>query len=152
MDYITGLGKTLYWPIVGSAGYIYNTAGHKIEMQPLWRLAAEAGPYVKLAALSGAAAVGLGAYGSHRKYLDVDDVGLKQVFETANRYHFIHTLAMLGLPFCRRPYLGAVFFVSGMVLFSGTCYYYAFTGDGTYRRYTPIGGVCLIVAWLSMCL
>ncbi|XP_076657306.1 transmembrane protein 256 homolog isoform X2 [Halictus rubicundus] len=140
----------LLWPVVNSV--IPAPQKVEIRMEPLWKLAANTGPYVKIAALSGAAAVGLGAYGSHRKYSDVDDVGLRQVFETANRYHFIHSLAMLGLPFCRRPFLSAVFFISGIVLFSGTCYYYAFTGDGTYRKYTPAGGICLIVAWLSMCL
>lgn len=34
---------------------------------PLWKLASCAGPYVKLAGLSGAIAVILGAYGSHSK-------------------------------------------------------------------------------------
>jgi len=32
---------------------------------PLWKLAAATGPYVRLAAISGAAAVILGAIGSH---------------------------------------------------------------------------------------
>ena len=36
-------------------------------MSPLWKLAANAGPFVKIAALNGAAAVILGAYGSHSK-------------------------------------------------------------------------------------
>lgn len=36
---------------------------------PLWKLAAASGPYVRLAALSGAAAVILGAIGSHRKWI-----------------------------------------------------------------------------------
>lgn len=35
---------------------------------PLWKLAAATGPYIKCAALSGAMAVILGAYGSHSKY------------------------------------------------------------------------------------
>lgn len=34
---------------------------------PLWKLAASTGPYVKFAAVSGAAAVILGAIGSHSK-------------------------------------------------------------------------------------
>lgn len=29
----------------------------------------------------------------------------RRVFDTASRYHFIHTLALLGLPMCRRPNL-----------------------------------------------
>ncbi|XP_078051603.1 transmembrane protein 256 homolog isoform X2 [Augochlora pura] len=121
-------------------------------MKLLWQLAAEAGPYVQLAALSGAAAVGLGAYGAHRNYPGESKINQEKTFETANRYHFIHTLAMLSLPLTRRPLVGAVFFTSGIILFSGTCYYYAFTGNHDYRRYTPIGGVCLIIGWLSMCI
>lgn len=34
---------------------------------PLWKLAAASGPYVRLAALNGAIAVMLGAYGAHSK-------------------------------------------------------------------------------------
>ncbi|XP_076667039.1 transmembrane protein 256 homolog isoform X1 [Andrena cerasifolii] len=119
---------------------------------PLWKLAVATGPYVRFAGLSGAAAVILGAYGSHRQYPKAKEVNLKQVFETANRYHYIHTLAMLGLPLCRTPYLAATFLISGTVLFCGTCYYYAFTGDKQYSKLTPIGGVCLIIGWLSMCI
>ncbi|CAD1473651.1 unnamed protein product, partial [Heterotrigona itama] len=114
-------------------------------MSPLWKLAANAGPFVKIAALSGAAAVTLGAYGSHK----LSEKDKKQVFETASRYHFIHTLAMLGLPFCRARYLAATFLISGIVLFCGTCYYSAFTGDKKYNKLTPIGGMCFIVGWLS---
>lgn len=39
------------------------------------------------------------------QYPEAKGVNLRQVFETANRYHYIHTLAMLGLPLCRTPYL-----------------------------------------------
>lgn len=39
----------------------------RIPPTPLWKLAADTGPHMKLAALSGAAAVMLGAYGAHSK-------------------------------------------------------------------------------------
>lgn len=42
--------------------------------------------------------------------------------------------------------------VTGMALFCGPCYYRAFTGEQKLTKLTklaPIGGVCLIVAWLS---
>lgn len=116
---------------------------------PLWRMAAANGPFVRLAALNGAAAVILGAYGSHRKYQGKDD---RRIFETANRYHFIHTLALLGLPMCRAPYMAAIFFIAGIILFSGTCYYSAFTGRRELNKITPFGGVCLIAGWLCMCI
>lgn len=32
-----------------------------------------------------------------------DKIELKEVFERANKYHFIHSLAMLGVPLCRWP-------------------------------------------------
>ena len=83
-------------------------------------------PFMKLAGISGAAAVILGAYGAHGMnnvihisivlsfnrfclligFLkkDVSDE-FKQVFETANKYHFLHSIAMMGVPLCRRPRL-----------------------------------------------
>lgn len=60
-------------------------------------------PYVKIAAVMGGFAVILGAYGSHRTYPKDREQQLRAVFETANRYHFLHTLAMFGLPFSKHP-------------------------------------------------
>lgn len=73
------------------------------EKTPLWKLAAETGPYVRIAAVMGASAVILGAYGAHRTYPKDKEQELRVVFETANRYHFFHSLAILGLPLCRNP-------------------------------------------------
>lgn len=155
---------------------------------PLWKLAAATGPYVKLAALSGAVAVILGAYGSHREFEDNEKTvwDLKnlhfsgqypketaresvKVFETASRYHFVHTLALLGLPLCRassvvrngskrhieqrrnfRYSQAGVFMVSGILMFCGPCYYFAFTSDKRFSKITPFGGTCFILGWLSM--
>ena len=30
---------------------------------------------------------------------------MKKVYDTANFYHFLHTLALLGVPLTKRPYL-----------------------------------------------
>jgi uncharacterized membrane protein YgdD (TMEM256/DUF423 family) len=40
--------------------------------------------------------------------------------------------------------------LTGMAIFSGSCYGYAFTNMQDLRRVTPFGGVLLILAWLSM--
>ncbi|VVC88005.1 transmembrane protein 256 homolog [Leptidea sinapis] len=120
---------------------------------PLWELAQQAGPFVRLAGLSGAAAVVLGAMGAHRKFPETDTKeDLKKIFETANRFHFLHTLALMTVPLCRRPYIAGAFFITGMGLFCGTCYYHAFTGERVLRRLTPVGGSCLILGWLAMVL
>ncbi|KAF2359779.1 Protein of unknown function DUF423 [Trinorchestia longiramus] len=61
--------------------------------------------FVRLAGISGASAVAMGAYGAHVFYQRGTSEELKQVYETANRYHFMHTLALLGVPLCKRPKL-----------------------------------------------
>lgn len=77
-----------------------------IVKMPLWQLAQESGPFVRLAGISGAAAVVLGAMGAHRTFPDTDaKEDLKKIFETANRFHFLHTLALVTVPLCRRPYI-----------------------------------------------
>ncbi|OXU25823.1 hypothetical protein TSAR_007532 [Trichomalopsis sarcophagae] len=122
-----------------------------IPSEPLYKLVSATGPFVRLAALSGATAVILGAYGSHRVYpKEAQGQEQKRLFEIASRYHFIHTLALFGLPMCRMPFVAGTFMMSGIVLFCGTCYYYAFTGDKSYSKLTPIGGTCLILGWLGM--
>lgn len=108
--------------------------------------------FVRLAGLSGATAVAMGAYGAHVFYQRGTAEELKQVYETANRYHFLHTLALLGVPLCRKPKLAGSLLTLGMVVFSGTCYYYALTGSRTVRQYTPYGGMMLIAGWLALLL
>lgn len=73
------------------------------EKIPLWKLAAESGPFIRIAAVMGATGVILGAYGSHRTYPKERAQELKAIFETANKYHFFHTLALFGVPMCRNP-------------------------------------------------
>ncbi|KAL4705002.1 hypothetical protein ACJJTC_009790 [Scirpophaga incertulas] len=124
-----------------------------IVKMPLWELAQEAGPFVRLAGLSGASAVVLGAMGAHRTFPKTEEKDdLRKIFDTANRFHFLHTLALVTVPLCKRPCVAGALFIVGMSLFCGTCYYHAFTGDRCFRRLTPIGGSCLILGWLAMVL
>merc|ERR1719189_1558534 len=99
-----------------------------------------------------AAAVALGAYGAH--VLNVAKEGVteeqRKAFEVANRYHLIHSVALLGVALVRKPRVTGVLMVGGMATFCGTTYYHAFTGDKQYRKLTPYGGILLIAAWLSM--
>ena len=109
---------------------------------------------VRLAGLSGATAVALGAYGAH--VLNVSKEGVteeqRKAFEVANRYHLIHSVALLGVPLVKKPSLTGFLMVGGIAMFWGTTYYHAFTGDKQYRQFTPYGGILLIAAWLSMIL
>ncbi|CAB3408324.1 unnamed protein product [Caenorhabditis bovis] len=108
---------------------------------------------VRLAGVSGALAISLGAYGSHvlRDSPNASD-RRKTAFETGNRYHLIHSLALLASSKARYPRVTATLLATGMLLFSGPCYHYAITGKEDVRKFTPIGGVTLILAWLSFVL
>jgi len=107
-------------------------------------------PFVRLAGLSGAVAVALGAYGAHSFAADKAD--MKRVYDTANFYHFVHTLALLAVPMTRRPVLTGTLMVAGMSVFCGTIYYHALTEEKAFRKYTPYGGILLMMAWVSMAL
>lgn len=150
-------------PLITSAGSIVKAAGSaaasycrldsKLEYQmippePLWKLVASCGPYIRLAGLSGATAVIIGAYGSHKEFKYPE---LKLIFDTANRYHIYHSLAMLGVVFSKVPKLTAAFWIGGSIMFCGSCYYYAFTDDKKFSRITPFGGMCFIAGWLTLC-
>lgn len=102
--------------------------------------------------LLGALAVLLGAFGAHLLAPRLPPERL-QVFETAVRYHFHHTLA-LGLcallnrherlwaaPFC---------FLSGMLLFSGSLYLLVATDWTWLGAITPVGGLLLVAGWLAL--
>ncbi len=41
-------------------------------------------------------------------------------------------------------------FALGTVLFSGSCYVHALTGNTAVRRVTPYGGMLLIAGWLAV--
>ncbi|XP_071501851.1 transmembrane protein 256 homolog [Diadema antillarum] len=108
------------------------------------------GVFLRVAGISGALAVALGAYGAHGMKGQSPDV--KHTFDTGNRYHFLHTLALLAVPMSRNPTLTGSLISVGMLLFSGTCYFSALTGSTALNRLAPIGGLTLIAGWASMAL
>ncbi|CAJ0566057.1 unnamed protein product, partial [Mesorhabditis spiculigera] len=111
------------------------------------------GPILRLAGVSGAAAVILGAYGSHSlsKSAVVDGSRLK-AFDTASRYHLIHSVALLGAPYAKFPKLTSALIAGGILIFCGPCYHYSITGSEAIRRITPTGGILFILGWLSFML
>jgi len=106
--------------------------------------------FVRLAGFSGALAVALGAYGAHVMTPGHVDPQLIKVFETGNRYHMLHSIVLLAVPLTKRPQLVGSLISAGMLLFSGSCYYHALTGNTTIRQVTPYGGMLLIAGWVAM--
>lgn len=116
------------------------------------------------AALFGALAVGLGAFGAHglRQVAEPDAI---RIFETAVRYHFYHVFALLALgilahlfPSQRTSWNWANrLFVAGILIFSGSLYLLTVAkitgaGMGWLGAITPIGGLGFIGGWLMLAL
>ncbi|XP_021237762.1 transmembrane protein 256 [Numida meleagris] len=108
--------------------------------------------WLRVGALSGSAAVAAAAYGAHGfRRSDRDDYQ-KEIFETANRYHLLHSLVLLSVPRCRRPGVAGALLSAGMTLFCGPFYYFALSGDPSLNRAAPVGGTLLILGWAAMAL
>ncbi|KAK5986479.1 hypothetical protein GCK32_021917, partial [Trichostrongylus colubriformis] len=83
---------------------------------------------------------------------DAIDVRRKKAFETGSRYHLIHTVALFATPSARYPLITGTLLIGGITLFCGPCYHYSLTGKESTRRVTPLGGILLILGWLSFML
>lgn len=110
-----------------------------------------------LAGISGALAVGLGAFGAHGLEPLLVQNGRLDTFETAVSYHFYHTLGLLGLgilalikPEWKGLSLAAWGMFFGILIFSGSLYILSLTGITWLGAITPIGGVGFILGWLAL--
>ena len=105
------------------------------------------------AAIFGAAAVSIGAFGAHAAKPMLLAADRLDTFETAVKYHFYHTLALLLIGVLAKvaPHKtlsnAAFAMVLGILIFSGSLYALCFTGIGILGAITPIGGVAFIVGW-----
>ncbi|UJR09048.1 hypothetical protein I4U23_013296 [Adineta vaga] len=105
--------------------------------------------FVRCAGLSGSLAIFLGVYGAHAMK-DNTPEELRRLFQMAQTYHLLHSVAFLGLPLVSRPMITGSLFISGITLFCGPMYFHAIRNDARYRRVTPYGGLLLLAGWLSI--
>lgn len=117
--------------------------------------------FIQYAAVLGALSVALGAFGAHalKAFVEADAVA---TFETGVRYQFYHTFALLAVGILYRRMPGkamewaGIFFVSGIVLFSGSLYLLTYlnatetVGLKGIGAITPLGGVCFIAGWICL--
>lgn len=110
---------------------------------------------IGVAAILGAIGVGLGAFGAHALKAQLSPEMLA-VFETGAKYQMYHVMALVvvGLLATRIDSLAmkiaASGFFLGILLFSGSLYALALTGNRALGMITPIGGVFFIVGWLAL--
>ena len=117
--------------------------------------------FIQLAAINGALAVMIGAFGAHALKARLTPE-LLSVYETGVQYHFWHTLALLAvgllasqLPDSRALIASGIAFIIGIILFSGSLYLLASTdirqlGFMPVGLITPFGGMSFIIGWLLL--
>ena len=110
--------------------------------------------WMKLGGLVLAAAVGCGAFGAHglKKHLTPEALNWWSV---AVDYHFLHGLGLLMVgtqtdraPRPRALSLSGRLFVMGLLLFCGSLYVLALTGQRWLGMIPPVGGLCFLVGWI----
>jgi|LakMenEpi03Aug12_release.lakeMendotaPanAssembly.Ray.scaffolds.fasta_scaffold450496_2 uncharacterized membrane protein YgdD (TMEM256/DUF423 family) len=115
---------------------------------------------IRLAALSGAVAVILGALGAHQLKTMLSASSLDS-FDKGVKYQMYHTLLLLIMAFSYKPEIEkeikqiAIFLILGISLFSFSIYLlstqsitgidFSFLGP-----ITPLGGLAMITAWLLL--
>jgi uncharacterized membrane protein YgdD (TMEM256/DUF423 family) len=115
--------------------------------------------WVRIGAISGAVAVGAGAFGAHGLKEKLTERALA-AFETGVRYQMYHALAIVGVGvlLILRPSAGAAAkaaawgFLAGTILFSGGLYAWALSGIRALVWLPPIGGIAFIVGWVALAL
>lgn len=111
---------------------------------------------LRAAAVLGALAVIIGAFGAHGLRGRVDAT-LLEVFETGVRYHFYHALALLAAAVAvpalwqsRFTPWACVAWCIGILIFSGSLYAMTLTGARWLGAVTPIGGLAFILGWVFL--
>lgn len=110
--------------------------------------------WLAIAAGLGALGVTLGAFGAHGLASRVPPESLVS-WRTAVLYHLVHALLLASLalhasPSGRSIQLPASLFLAGIVLFSGSIYALVLGGPRWLGPVTPLGGLALILGWLSL--
>lgn len=103
------------------------------------------------AAVVGASSVAIGAFGAHalNGFLLAND--RLDTWETAVLYHLAHSV-LLVLIATRVPFRPLPFglCLGGILLFSGSLYLLCLTSWTRLGAITPLGGILLIAAWISL--
>ncbi len=108
------------------------------------------------AAALGALSVIIGAFGAHALQATLESQGRIDTFETAVKYQFYHTLALLliGLLMFRVQDklldYSALSMMGGILIFSGSLYILCLSGIRWLGAVTPLGGLLFIVGWVLL--
>ena len=111
--------------------------------------------WVLMSSFFGALAVALGAFGAHGLKGRISDADL-QIYDLAVRYQMYHALALLGVALVASHFeipalkFSGICFCIGILLFSGSLFTLVASGLRWFGAVTPIGGVALIIGWITL--
>jgi len=107
--------------------------------------------WITVAGVYGFLGVALGAFGAHILKESLPPQ-MMEIFKTATYYNLIHAVAILliGLFENGKYFKSALFFSIGVFLFSFSLYFYAVTQNSYFAFITPLGGVSLILGWVTL--
>lgn len=115
--------------------------------------------WLLLASVNGFLAVLAGTVGAHGMQAAVGPQGF---YGTAVLYHLVHALALLGTAILieltpdragragRALNAAGLFFLLGIVLFSGSLYLRALTDLHMFSPLVPVGGTAFLLGWLAL--
>jgi len=112
--------------------------------------------FLKIAAISAAIAIALGAFGAHALNDRLVAEGMLEAWKTAVLYHLVHSVALFFLAFrlggiqSLQSTIAAWTWLAGILLFSGSLYGLALGGPSILGPVTPLGGLSLIVGWVAL--
>ena len=117
--------------------------------------------FIKTAAILGFLSVILGAFAAHALKELLSDYAVN-IFETGVRYQFYHVFALLAAGILYKEFpnkfikWSGIFFITGIILFSGSLYFLTYVKGTVMPGYkwigpiTPIGGLFFILGWLFL--
>ena len=109
--------------------------------------------FLVVAAINGFLAVALGAFGAHGLEGKITDKMIL-TWEKAVTYQMFHTVALLATAFAMFKIQATslnwagITFLIGIILFSGSLYFYSTTGIKSLAMITPFGGVFFLIGWI----
>jgi uncharacterized membrane protein YgdD (TMEM256/DUF423 family) len=114
---------------------------------------------LRIAGISGAVGVGLGAFGAHGLRATLLASGMANAWETGVRYHLLHAVGLFCTALWLRQTDGtrskllawvAGSWTAGTILFSGSLYGLALGGPRWLGPITPLGGVAFMAGWILL--
>ena len=104
--------------------------------------------WMTLAALAGFVSVAVGAFAAH----GVTDPRAQELLKTGSQYAFMHAMATFACATfmqvgAQRARHAPAFFLTGVVLFSGSLYALAAGAPRWVGALTPLGGLAFLAGW-----